>query len=276
MKKTTISARQLFITACFLTIFSCSVSQSATAISAQTSTKSGSIDVRLEGKDIDDQLEGKEIEDGGSATPNPDSINKAINERINKQLSQEQEKKLTTIIESINQLRRAIYGKVERITDDSLTITTVEGITIIPLPESVRVKQGAKVIKTSDIAVDNWVLIIGANSVDRSKETSNSSFTPQQITVFTSNPIAAQPMVELGIIDSITSSSITVISRSSGISNTFSVIKTTKFQNANGSQTTFDKFEKDLTVLVVGYKGEKSNSATVIRSLATLDKREEN
>ncbi len=267
MKRTTKLTRQLFITISFLAIFSCSVSQSVTSISAQTSTKSGSIDVRLEGKDIGD---------GGSATPNPESINKAINERINKQLSQEQEKKLTNIIESINQLRRAIYGKVERVTDDSLTIATADGINSIPLPESVRVKQGTKTIKTSDIAVDNWVLVIGTNSVDRSKETSNSNFIPQQITVYTTNPIAAQPMVELGIIDSITSSSITVISRSSGISNTFSVLKTTKFQNANGAQTTIDNFEKDLTVLVVGFKGEKLNSATIIRSLATLDKREEN
>lgn len=267
MNKKTISARQLFIIVCFIAIFSCSFSHSVTTISAQTSTKSGSINVRLEGKDI---------EDGGSATPNPDSINKAINERINKQLSEEQEKKLSNIIESINQLRRAVYGKVERVTDNSLTITTAEGITSIPLPESVRVKQGVKMIKTSDIAVDNWVLVVGANSTDHSNDTSNSSFTPQQITVFTTNPIAAQPMVELGIIDSITSNSITVISRSSGVSNNFSVLKTTKFQNANGAQTTINKFEKDLTVLVVGYKGEKSSSATIIRSLATLDKREGN
>lgn len=243
------------------------IGQNSVVALAQTSSKSGSIDVRLEGKDI---------EDGGSATPNPESINKAINERINKQLNEEQEKKLTNLLDTINQLRRAIFGQVERITDDSLTITTSEGINIIPIPKTVIVKQGSKTIKSSDIAVDDWVIVIGANSNSNSTETTSPSFVPQQITVFTSNPISEQPTVELGIVDTLTKSSVQIVSRSSGQSSTFSILKTTKFQDNKGKPTTLERFEKDITVLVVGVRGEKTNSATIIRSLASFDQREGN
>lgn len=244
-----------------------SLGQITLPIQAQTSTKSGSIDVRLEGKDIGE---------AGTVTPDPESINQAINERINKQLSLEQEKKLTTMIESINLLRRAIFGQVERITDDSLTLTTSDGMNIIPIPDNVQVKQGTKTIKIAEIAVDNWVLVIGANSSDKSSDTTSPVYTPQQITVFTTNPMVEKPTVELGIIDTITNSTITIVSRSSGISSTFNLLKTTRFQDSKGARASAADFEKDISVLIVGFKGEKANTATIIRSMAALDQKPSN
>lgn len=247
---------------CLLTVMLFALGQIGLPIQAQTSTKSGSIDVRLEGKDIGES---------GTVTPDPDSINQAINERINKQLSLEQEKKLTTMIESINLLRRAIFGQVERITDDSLTLNTSEGINIIPIPSTIQVKQGAKTIKVADIAVGNWALVIGANSSGNSSDATGPVYTPQQITVFTTNPMVEKPTVELGIIDTITSSTITIVSRSSGISSTFNLLKTTRFQDAKGARASAADFEKDISVLVVGFKGEKANTATIVRSMAAID-----
>ncbi len=252
---------------CLFTVILFSLSQIALPIKAQTSTKSGSIDVRLEGKDIGE---------AGTVTPDPDSINQAINERINKQLSLEQEKKLSTMIESINLLRRAIFGQVERITDDSLTLTTADGMNIIPIPSTIQVKQGTKTIKITDIAVDNWALVIGANSTGKTSDTANPVYTPQQITVYTTNPMVEKPTVELGIIDSITNSTITVVSRSSGISSTFNLLKTTRLQDAKGTNATLADFEKDISVLVVGFKGEKTNTATIVRSMAALDQETSN
>ena len=70
------------------------------------------------------------------------------------------------MLDSINQLRKAMFGQVERITDDSLTLTTSEE-DYNPLPESVVVKQDSKTIKASDIAVDSWALVIGTNTTTK-------------------------------------------------------------------------------------------------------------
>lgn len=236
----------------------------STPISAQTSTESGSIDVRLEGKDI---------QDAADATPGPDSINKAINERINKQLSDEQEKKLSTMLDSINQLRKAIFGQVERITDDSLTLTTSEGAIIIPLPESVVVKQTTKTIKASDIAVDSWALVIGTNTSDKSSE-AQTTLTPQQILIYTTNPQPKKPIVSIGVIDSINSGTLTIIDRATEEILSFSIQKTTVFQDAAGKKITPGEFEPDLAVLIVGTTGEKAPTATIIRSLAATAQKE--
>ncbi|MCA9373098.1 hypothetical protein KC921_03300 [Candidatus Woesebacteria bacterium] len=233
-------------------------------ISAQTSTESGSIDVRLEGKDI---------QNAADVTPDPESINKAINERINKQLSDEQEKKLSTMLDSINQLRKAMFGQVERITDDSLTLTTSEGAIIIPLPESVVVKQDSKTIKASDIAVDSWALVIGTNTTDKTSD-AQSTLTPQQILIYTTNPQPKGPIVSIGVIDSINSGTVTIVDRATEEISSFTIQKTTVFQDAAGKKITSSDLEPDLAVLIVGTAGEKTTTANIIRSLAATAQKE--
>lgn len=230
-------------------------------IKAQVASDEGTIEVRLEGKDLENV----------SATPDPDSVSKAINDRINKQLSQEQEKKLNTMLDSINQLRRAIFGQVDRITDDSLTISTAEGTTIVPLPEEVVVKQAGKTIKSTDIAVDSWVLVIGSNTNTENTETMAPTLTPQTITVYTTNPRPKTPMVSLGIIQDLSTSSLTMSDRASDQAVKYTLQKTTIYQDADGTKTTQTKFEKDLTVLIVGVKDDKGSVATIVRSLAPLE-----
>jgi len=226
-----------------------------------TDTDSEAIEVRVGGKDLDQ---------GGSATPDPEKVQQAITERINKQLSEEQEKKLAQKLGDLNQLRKVFFGSVERITDETINISTTNGVRIINLSESTVIRVGTKKIKVSEIAIGNKVLVTGS-TLGASDSESDSTIASQQILVYTTDPTATRkPFVTIGTIASISRSNLDIVARNTGSELSFELNSKTKFQEPNGAQSNLTLFEEDLSVLIVGTTDGEKTTATTIRSLVPL------
>lgn len=216
-------------------------------------------------------LDGEELAtDPDTVTPDPDSINQAINERINKKLSEEQQKKVAETLDSLSQLRRAVSGTVERITVDSISLSNQYGSVLIALTDDVLIKDGEKKITAEDIAVGDQIVALGAIQSGEVAETGvNAQLDPHLIVVL-DQEAEQKPVVLKGTIVSLSSAKLVLLSRLNNEEKTITIAKTTKFEDENGKVAKASDFSEDVAVLVAGSEADGDITAGTIRSLAPL------
>ena len=174
---------------------------------------------------------------------------------------QEKREQIKGVIEKIYQKKRGFIAQVQRVSTGALTVKNAKGVEILPIDEkSVTILKNNKEISLDEIAVENWVVIMGIQEQE--------SFTIKRILVSEENLWPKDFHISIGTVEKIDSRKISILLRSNQEQVEFLLNKNTKYQDLNGNDLTLKTIKPETQVLIIGYKDKDLNTATTIKSLA--------
>lgn len=195
-----------------------------------------------------------------------ESTDSAVNDELVKRIEKVVEEKKVQVKEVLGNLgsqKQGLIGEVQRVSEEAITITHSTGNRIIPITDSVSLKKGSKSVALAEIAVGDWVEVLGANQ--------DSLFSPQFVFVYTKTLRPTPQKVFTGTIKDLTATSMTVVPRDVTMPETeVSLLKTTDYEDVTGDEAKRTEFVEDGAVLVVALEKEGTNQALTIRSLVPL------
>ncbi len=209
-------------------------------------------------------IDGKEVNEASA------SSTEAIKELILKKVAEQSDQATSaTDLENLSNWQRAIFGVVEKITDNSISVSTKLGNLVVPITENLSIRKGTAKTTIKNIAIDNWALVIGTTKISqKNQQDFLTSLNAQNLVIFDQNPQPKTPFVELGTVQSITRGKLVILSRGSKTEMEIDLLTTTSLQDTNGQRVNQTQFETDTAVLVVGYQDGGTSKATTLRSLA--------
>lgn len=198
-----------------------------------------------------------------TATPSAQATDSATIQGIKKIIQENiSSDKVMGAIDNLINKNVGMIGKVTRITDSAISLSNQSGTKILPIDQSITITKDNKEIGVTDIAVDNWVTVLG-------KEDDN-TLTPKFIFVSTKDLRPRTQFTSIATITKIEKNSITVLPRSGGEERVITLVKATKYEDASGETIKVTTLTNDVTVLITGYVTDTGIEAATIRSLATL------
>lgn len=171
--------------------------------------------------------------------------------------------KVKGAIDNLLNRKQAYIGEVTRVTDETITIANRLGTQIIPITEAISITKNDDVIEISDIAVENWVLILGKIKDD--------NFSPVFVEVSNNSLRPDTQFVTIGTITEITNNSISIQPRTGESIQDISIETTTEYENFDGTQLNLSDFTEEITVLVTGFEDDGSIEAATIHSVADIN-----
>ncbi len=188
----------------------------------------------------------------------------AILNRINKKLGKDVGRK------------RALLGKVEKVTAESITLSNDQGEFILALNQAILLKED-KPIKVSQVEVGNWALVRATlDSTETTPDliTPEVKLTPEVISFYSKKPIPSAPAVYLGTITKLNKKELTLTTRNNNEHKTFSLLnKNLVIDDLNGNKATQKDLDTDLNVLVISYQDKDKLTASHIRLLTEVEKK---
>lgn len=184
-----------------------------------------------------------------------------LRKRIEKVIDEKREQ-IKGVLEDMLSKKAGYIGEITRVSETALTIKSKNGTTIVPLTDKLLILQKNQPLSVDKIEVGNWAVVLGT----RDDELVEAEF----IIVSDTTLRPKNQIVLLGTIRSIDRSELVITSRGTTEERTFTIQKTTKFQNSNGEKATATAFEKDLNVLAIGLEGQDGWELQTVRSLAPL------
>ena len=192
-----------------------------------------------------------------------DSTTQKLKERIEK-IVEEKKQQIQGAISDLSYRKRGFIGEIQRVTEETLTVKNEKGTQIIPLEENLRLLKKDKIIATDEIAVGDWVTILGLIEDD--------TFAPKRVYVSTHSLLPNTHFIMLGTVEEISSKSLTFKSRAQENSQDFVLNTKTNFQDNEGEETFLKNFDKNMQALLIGYEDDDKKVVTVLRALATFEK----
>jgi hypothetical protein len=198
----------------------------------------------------------QEADKESSNSASMDSIKKIIKDNLSSGVVQ-------GAIDNLLNKKIATIGEVTRVTDETITINDRSGVRIIPIQDTHSISKADKEIEVSDIAVENWVTVLGKLKDD--------NFSPVFIYVHTKSLLPKRQVVYIGTITDITKNTIKINPRSGEKETTINILKSTDFEDLNGVEVSLSDLEEDITILVSGHNDDDDEiSALTIKSLAPI------
>ncbi len=244
-----LSASILFGLLFALTYFS---TQLAVPVSAQTTAASESGGTN----------DGTATPDG---TPLPDAeTTQNLRERI-ENVVRERSEQVQGAIDRIAAQQRGFVGQVERVTEDSLTVRSPDGLEIFALDETVMLKDNDdETIGVDDLVVGAWATVVGTIRDD--------SFQALQITIDEENPRPADHDLAIGKITAVDGDTLTLQQRAEDAEITVTFDSDTVFEDIDGTTLTEAALETDTQAVILQFNTETaSNAAGIIRILTTQE-----
>jgi len=209
-------------------------------------------------------IDGKEVESATNA-----SSTDAIKDLILKKVAEQTES--ATNLEKLDTWRKAVFGQVEKITDDSVSISTKQGTFVVAINKDLSFKKNDKKIESKNIEIGNWALIIGTTKIGEKKQNDLlNALEPQLIYVYESSPVTKEQFVTIGTIKSFDQDTVTIDTRKTKEELKF-FTKQTKFQTIDGKSSDSKNLEKDIAVLIAGNKQKDALHASSVVFLAQTD-----
>ena len=165
-------------------------------------------------------------------------------------------------IDNLMNRKVALIGEVSRVTDETITVTNRLGTRIIEVTNVLSLTKNNTDIEITDIAVENWILVLG--------KISNDTFSPVFIEVNEKTLRPKEQFVSIGTVTQISANTLTIDPRNSDTEEEISLVKTTTFENSNGDAINKALITEDITVLVTGYLDDGDMQAATIHSLAVI------
>lgn len=166
------------------------------------------------------------------------------------------------VLGELSQSKRGFIGQVNRVTEESLTLTNSKGTEIIAFDETVTLLKNNQEISIDEVAVDDWLVVMGLMIDD--------AFVPKRILVSSGSIRPQNHLITMGTIVEQTSKEITVLSRKDEEIK-FAISSKTEYQDHDGEAAVSNDFVDDFQVLIVANEDEDGKNANVIRSLVSLE-----
>lgn len=198
-----------------------------------------------------------------SVTNVPTEKSETVNQNLKKVIDkviEENKDAVDAKVLAAKQKTRGLVGEVKSVRADTLTIKTPKGTQILAADKNVKLIKAGKIIATSDIAVGDWVSIIG--------EIKDDDFKALTVIVSSKSLATVEPTILLGTIESFAKQELKVSNRADGQSQTFSVLKTSIWQDVSATKAAANLFKDSLQVFLVGIETETGPTLHTIRALA--------
>lgn len=206
------------------------------------------------------------VDPDSTASSGDEAVNDELVKRIEK-VVEEKKEQVKQVLGSLVDQREGFIGEVQRISGETLTLTTSNGTRIVPISSEVSLTKASKTIDVEDIAVGNWVEILGTLDAD--------AFAPQHVLVYENTLRPTPQKVFIGTVTDLTTTSMTVVPRDTTMPEVeVALLRSTDFQDANGEDASRTDFSEDGAVLVVALEEDDETEAQTIRSLVPLEELE--
>ncbi len=210
----------------------------------------------------DDELTDEDAEE----EINPAHI-QSLSERIQKVKEQN-----GSVAGQTNYTTRAIVGVIERLSESTMTVESLKGPVIIPLTADTQLIKNNRMIEVSDIEIENSAIVLGLQTGE--------SFTPIKVIIEDDDLMPRSQIVEIGTIEEITASSLSLSARLDASTKTFTINQNTTVIDADNDTIRASDLFEDVQVIVIGYTNESSSAeekpkvAQIIKALAALERTE--
>jgi len=200
--------------------------------------------------------------DSSSPSASPEETTMELKKRIEKVVEEKREQ-IKGAISNLLSDKHGFIGEVSRLSQEAITVKVGGDSKIIPITEGLVIIQKGKKISAEQIEVGNWVTVIGNGSADK--------FNPEYILVSTESLRPQDKVVTLGSITKVSKTTITLKQRGSTEEREFQILKSSKFENVDGTAIKPADFEEDLSALVIAVKNDKDTWDIIrIRSLTDV------
>jgi len=199
-----------------------------------------------------------------SATPTivqEKQTNSNIKKRIEKILD-EKKGEVEGIINNIQKSSRGFIGEITRVSEETITITTIKETKIIPINEDISLTKNNKPIDVQKLTVGDWIVVIGNLEDD--------NFVTKKIIVSTKTLKPKNKIILLGSIEKNSPSYVQVLPRNDSESKRLTITKNTEFLDNLGKPIKRIQLNEGINCLVVGFTTDKGYSATTIKTLAPI------
>lgn len=196
------------------------------------------------------------------ATSSPQTTQN-LKQRIER-IVEEKKDQIKGIINNLDATKQGFIGQVTRISEETITVKTNKATKILPISSQVELLRGSTAIKLSDIAVDNWVVVMGIIQDD--------NFNPVRILVSADDIRPKTYTVFLGTISDSDRTSFTITPRDNPDSQIqVTTNNKTLFEDLKGEEIDRADIETETQALIIAFDDEGEKIAKRIRLLTTLE-----
>lgn len=181
----------------------------------------------------------------------------SLKKRIEK-LVEEKREQIKGVLSDINIQKRGFIGEVQRVSEDTVTVKTNKGTHIIAL-EGVALLKSGKSIRVEEIAVGDWVVVLGFIE--------NDNFQAKRILVSSTSLRPPPQVVEIGTITAMDNNSITIETRKDQEIITISTSKTTEYLDLQGEAIKRLVIKPEMQALIIGLDDKGKKNAVKVRIL---------
>lgn len=190
----------------------------------------------------------------------------SLKERIEK-VVEEKESKNGSVAGQIDYKTRAIVGVVERVSESAITISNTSGSVIIPITPTVELIKDDKQLIIGDIEIENSVIALGLQTGE--------TFTPIKVIIDDDQIMPRPQVVTIGAVKEISNTNLSIESRLSTSTSTFSLNKNTQIIDAESNKILASNLFEDVQVVIAGYIDSSGNEekkiAQIVKALVSLD-----
>ena len=192
------------------------------------------------------------------ASPSSETTTQNLKDRIEK-VVQERREQLQGTLEKISQKKRGFIGQVTRISEGNLTIKNPKGSQVISVTEDVSIAKKGKKITLSEIAVDDWAILMGYGDSE--------NFQLKRLVISSESLRPDNHVVILGLIKSLNDKEIKIIPRNQSDETTAVINKKTRVQSYDGKAIKIKDISTDAQVFLIATVTADGTTANLIRSL---------
>ena len=188
-----------------------------------------------------------------------------LKERIERVVKEKSEVVKGTI-DDLSAKKQGFIGQVERVTDESISIKTIKDTRIVAINDSIKLLKDNKEIKLEEIAVNDWLTVMGV--------VTNDTFAAKRILVSTQSIRPPEYTVNLGTIQTINKNSLDFKNRDNE-EITLTLQKSTSYQNLDGEKIEQADLAENIQALIIYFtQTNKDETETklikVVRALSLL------
>ena len=193
------------------------------------------------------------------ATPSSETTTQNLKDRIEK-VVQERREQLQGTLDQISQKKRGFIGQITRISEGTITVKNPKGLQVISVAEDVNITKKGKKITSSEISVDDWVILMGYGNSE--------NFQLKRIVVSTESLRPSNHVVILGLIKNLTDKEVKIVPRNKTDEITAAINKKTRFQSYDGKAIKAKEITSDVQAFLIGTVTADGTTVNLIRSLA--------
>lgn len=175
---------------------------------------------------------------------------------------EEKKDQITGIINNLDSTKQGFIGQVIRISEEAVTVKTNKATRILPITSDVELLKGTTKMKLADLAVDNWLVVMGVVEDD--------NFKPIRILVSTEDIRPRSYLTALGTISESDKTTFTIVPRDNPEAIEVTTNTKTVYEDLKGEEIKRTDIETDMQALVIAYDDEGDKIATRIRVLTVI------